>query len=281
MQFRNAKVNLRDGLMPFARDEGPIEIDRGVVVCRRWVLGAGAAAAAGFAFPGMARSLAQEANPQPERFANHESESISLETFLSETRPAARKMVKSKVPDEEAFIELAMEKLRRLELVDASRAHPGGEGWTMDMSAYVPPIMLYQIRMEPNSVIELHDHRFHNGVLSVREGSIRVRNFDVFESDQEKKWDVAEGKLPAMGDTFFIQEKKDVTLKVGQQAGLTRTRENIHQVEAGPDGCLLYDLFANFKFNAQSFHIAWDGKYSDPTKKLCEVTWIPPDHTHE
>ena len=44
MQFRNAKVNLRDGLMPFARDEGPIEIDRGVVVCRRWVLGAGAAA---------------------------------------------------------------------------------------------------------------------------------------------------------------------------------------------------------------------------------------------
>ena len=126
MQFRNAQVNLRDGLVPFARDEGPIEIDRGVVVCRRWVLGADAAAAAGFAFPGTARSLAREANHQPERSANHDSESISLETFLSETRPAARKMVKSKAPDEEAFIELAMEKLRRLELVDASRAHPGG-----------------------------------------------------------------------------------------------------------------------------------------------------------
>jgi hypothetical protein len=49
MQFRNTKVNLRDGLVPFARDEGPIEIVRTVVVCRRWVFGAGAAVATGLA----------------------------------------------------------------------------------------------------------------------------------------------------------------------------------------------------------------------------------------
>jgi hypothetical protein len=280
MQFRNTQGKPCSWLSSFESPEESIEIDRGVVVNRRWVFGAGAAAAVGLAFPFAPSLFAQEANPLIKESTKSEVNAISLEQFLSETRPAARTMVKSKAPDEEAFIELAMQQLGRLESIEASRAHPGGKGWTMDMSAYVPPIMLYQIRMEPNSVISLHDHRFHNGVLRVREGSIRVRNFEIFEADQEKKWDVAAGLVPAMGESFVIQEKKDITLKVGQQAGLTRTRENIHQVEAGPDGCLLYDLFANFKFNAQSFHIAWDGKYSDPAKKLCQVTWIPPDHSH-
>jgi hypothetical protein len=84
-----------------------------------------------------------------------------------------------------------------------------------------------------------------------------------------------------MEEEFLIQEKGELALKQGQAAGLTRTRENIHQIEAGPDGCLLYDLFTNFKMNAQSFGIKWDGKYFDPAKKLCKVMWVPPDHSHE
>ena len=281
MQFQSTRQQPTSWLEQCESPRDEIEIDRGVLVTRRWVFGASAMAAASLTLPSMARLVAQEGNRQGEKTSNQAADAMSLEQFLSNTRPAARAMVQSTAPDEEAFIELAMQQLSRLEDVGVSRFHPGGEGWTMDMSAYVPPIMLYQIRMEPKSVISLHDHRYHNGVLSVREGAVRVRNFDIYEPDDEKKWDVTAGKVPAMGDSFLIQEKKDVILKVGEQAGLTRSRENIHQVEAGPDGCLLYDLFANFKFNAQSFHIAWDGKYSDPAQKLCQVTWIPPDHTHE
>lgn len=80
-------------------------------------------------------------------------------------------------------------------------------GWEMDFQAYVPPLLLYQIRMSPNSVIDLHDHRHHNGALCVREGTVRVRSFDIYEEAGEAKWDVAAGKVPEMrrhpGDIHF------------------------------------------------------------------------------
>jgi hypothetical protein len=45
MQFRKAQVDLSDGFKQLESNGGPIEIDRGVVVNRRWVFGAGAAIA--------------------------------------------------------------------------------------------------------------------------------------------------------------------------------------------------------------------------------------------
>jgi hypothetical protein len=177
---------------------------------------------------------------------------------------------------------MAIKELSRVNKLHTYRFMPNKKGgWETDFQAFVPPVLLYQIRMSPNSVIDLHDHRHHNGALSIREGTVRVRSFDIFQEEQNAKWDVAAGNVPAVGEEFLIQEKSELSLKTGQAAGLTRTRENIHQIEAGPDGCLLYDLFTNFKMNAQSFEIQWDGKYFDKAKKLCKVNWIAPDHSHD
>lgn len=210
------------------------------------------------------------------------TETIELETLIARLRPEARRLIASDKPDEEKYLEMAVKELVKVSKLETYRFMPSSKGgWETDFQAFVPPVLLYQIRMSPNSVIDLHDHRHHNGALSVREGSARVRSFDIFQEGEGKKWDVAAGKVPAMEEEFLIQEKGESLLKQGQAVGLTRIRDNIHQIEAGPDGCLMYDLFTNFKKNAQSFEIKWDGQYFDRARKLCKVLWVPPDHSHE
>ena len=256
-----------------------LELSPGVILERRMILGFGLGAFAALIDPGLQKTFGQE-RPASQPL-NAQKVTYGLETLISQIRPEARQMIASESPDEEKYIEMAVKELSRVTNLDTNGFQPGGKGWEMDLQAYIPPLMLYQIRMSPNAVIALHDHRYHNGALTAREGSARVRSFDIHVNDGESTWDVAAGKVPAMGEEFLIQEKGELALKQGQAAGLTRTRENIHQIEAGPDGCLLYDLFTNFKPNAQSFGIAWDGKYFDSSKKLCKVTWIAPDHNHK
>jgi len=259
-------------------DASELELSPGVVLERRTVLGFGIGAFAALFHPGIQETFGQE---RTESQSTHpEKTTYGLESLIAQIRPEARQMIASESPDEEKYIEMAVKELSRVTNLETNGFRPGEKGWELDLQAYIPPIMLYQIRMSPNAVIELHDHRYHNGALTAREGSARVRSFDIHVKDGESTWDVAAGKVPAMEEEFLIQEKGELALKQGQAAGLTRTRENIHQIEAGPDGCLLYDLFTNFKPNAQSFGISWDGKYFDSSKKLCKVTWIPPDHNH-
>lgn len=280
MQFLPCSVRPTAHFGSATLDYSEHELAPGVVLERRMVLGGGLAALSLLFTRSPQIILAQDQFDGNE--PNSESERIELETLISHLRPEARRLISSQTPDEENYIRLAIAELTKVSTLETNRFTPSHkEGWDMDFQAYIPPLLLYQIRMSPNSVIDLHDHRHHNGALSVREGAVRVRSFDIYDDEADAKWDVAAGKVPEMNEEFLIQEKGEVVLKQGQAAGLTRTRENIHQVEAGPDGCLLYDLFTNFRMNAQSFEIKWDGKYFDSTKKLCKVTWIPPDHSHE
>lgn len=251
-----------------------IEIGAGVVIERRWLLRGALGLASCAVWPKVETVSAQE----PKAIA---ASHTNLESLLANVRPAAVELVRASSPDEETYLEAVSLELQRAGKFDVNQFHSGGKDWEMDLTAYVPPILLYQIRMQPNSVIELHDHRFHNGVLSVREGSVRVRNFDIYQENDKETWDVAAGHVPAVGVEFTLQEKPERKLRAGETSSLTRTMNNIHQVEAGPDGCLLYDLFTNFQRNAQSFRIQWDGKYIDSSRKQCRVMWIPPDHTHE
>jgi hypothetical protein len=280
MQYIRGDTSLYGRIQDAAFEFSEAELSPGVVLERRVMLGGGLGLLSMLFSPCSQRTLGQERPAKAD--TQLDAERIELETLIANLRPEARRLIASEKPDEEKYIQLAISELTKVNKLETNRFMPSGKGgWETDFQAYVPPVLLYQIRMSPNSVINLHDHRHHNGALSVREGSIRVRSFDIFQEGEDKKWDVAAGKVPAMEEEFLIQEKGESLLKVGQAVGLTRTRDNIHQIEAGPDGCLMYDLFTNFKMNAQSFEIKWDGQYFDRAKKLCKVLWIPPDHTHE
>jgi hypothetical protein len=276
----------QDDTLPTAKFEDSVfecdesEISPGVVLERRMMLGGGLGFLAALFSPVTSIAFGQELTKKVSN--RSDSEIIELETLIATLRPEARRLIASEKPDEEKYVQMAIKELSKVNKLDTYRFMPSRKGgWETDFQAFVPPVLLYQIRMSPNSVIDLHDHRHHNGALSVREGTVRVRSFDIFQEEQNAKWDVAAGNVPGVGEEFLIQEKSELSLKVGQAAGLTRTRENIHQIEAGPNGCLLYDLFTNFKMNAQSFEIQWDGKYFDSAKKLCKVNWITPDHSHD
>jgi hypothetical protein len=280
MQFFQNGSFMKSGIDNSVFEYAERELAPGVILERRMVLGGGLALLASLLSPFAQRSFGQvHAASAP---SASEDDPAELEKLIAHLRPEARRMIASEKPDEEKYITVAMEELAKVTKLETNRFMPSHkQGWEMDFQAYVPPLLLYQIRMSPNSVIDLHDHRHHNGALSVREGSARVRSFDIHIEEGDSKWDVAAGQVPTMEEEFFIQEKGERTLKEGQAVGLTRTRDNIHQIEAGPDGCLMYDLFTNFKMNAQSFEIKWDGQYFDRTKKLCKVQWIAPDHSHE
>lgn len=279
MQYIRSSTSVYGSIQDAAFDFSEAELSPGVVLERRMVLGGGLGLLAGLFSPNWQGIFCQE---PPADGSSAGTETIELETLIARLRPEARRLIASDKPDEEKYLEMAVKELVKVSKLETYRFMPSRKGgWETDFQAFVPPVLLYQIRMSPNSVIDLHDHRHHNGALSVREGSIRVRSFDIFQEGEDKKWDVAAGKVPAMEEEFLIQEKGESVLKQGQAVGLTRTRDNIHQIEAGPDGCLMYDLFTNFKMNAQSFEIKWDGQYFDRAKKLCKVLWIPPDHTHE
>jgi hypothetical protein len=279
MQYIRSSTSVYGSIQDAAFEFSEAELSPGVVLERRMVLGGWLGLLAGLFSPNWPGIFGQE--PPADR-SSAGTETIELETLIARLRPEARRLIASDKPDEEKYLEMAVKELVKVSKLETYRFMPSRKGgWETDFQAFVPPVLLYQIRMSPNSVIDLHDHRHHNGALSVREGSIRVRSFDIFQEGEDKKWDVAAGKVPAMEEEFLIQEKGESVLKQGQAVGLTRTRDNIHQIEAGPDGCLMYDLFTNFKMNAQSFEIKWDGQYFDRAKKLCKVLWIPPDHTHE
>ncbi len=113
-------------------------------------------------------------------------------------------MIASDSLDEEGYIKRAVEELAKLSELKTNRFAPANGTVQSDLQAWVVPLILVQFRMSPNSVIRLHDHRHQNGVISVREGHARVRSFDLFEEEGDKRWDVAAGKLPGRDEEFLV-----------------------------------------------------------------------------
>ncbi len=45
------------------------------------------------------------------------------------------------------------------------------------------PLLVLQFRLAPGAAIPYHDHRDYNGVLTVTEGALRIRSFEILGSD--------------------------------------------------------------------------------------------------
>jgi len=100
-----------------------------------------------------------------------------------------------------------------------------GKGIEMDMSLYFPPVLMYQIWMEPGAVISLLDHCHYNGVLVVREGDVRVRNFDLVDADGKSIRINDESSDSKTGDVL-IREFKEQKLQEKQVHAHSRPRQH-------------------------------------------------------
>lgn len=252
------------------------EIAPGVHIERRAELRLGAQLAALAAVGGLVGCASRE----PESAATGDSRAVlpaqkqplRVGDFVRQVRPQARDLIGSSAPDEEAYLSAAGDLLAQLETVDSWRPPREGQPYSMDTTAYVPPIVLFRIRMEPGATISLHDHRHYNGVIVCTEGSVRCRNFDIVP-EEGKPLDIAAGEVPPKGSDFVIRQTHDEIVRAGGRSSLTRARDNIHEVTAGDAGCTLMDLFTHFRPDARSYGIAWDGKPFDEEKQLYRVAW--------
>ncbi|MFG0326024.1 MAG: hypothetical protein ACF8SC_01980 [Phycisphaerales bacterium JB037] len=243
------------------------EIAPGVTITRRRILQVGLAGAAGLLAMGCATPARRE-----QVLEQPAARPLTIDQLVAQLRPEARRMIASDRPDEAAYLSAVSALLARYKPDEPWAMRDVGEsGWSMNTAAWMPPVVVFDIHMQPGSKIHLHDHRHYNGVLLCTEGSVRCRNFDIVQSDGERL-DIAAGEVPT-GEDFLIRQNKDTTLDRGQLSTLSRDRDNIHHIEAGPDGCKLADLFTYFRREARSYELDWDEQPLERGSNTYRVSW--------
>lgn len=241
------------------------EIAPGVTITRRKLLRVGLAGTATLLAAGCS-------SPARKPKLGSEPQSLSLGPLLGQLRPEAKRLIASDAPDEGAYLVLVSSLLARYQPEDPWNLREPEEGrYSMSAAAWTPPVVVYDIHMRPGASIDLHDHRHYNGVIQCTQGSVRCRNFDIVQPDGQAL-EIAAGEVPT-GEDFLIRQNKDVILQRGQVSSLARDRDNIHAVEAGPEGCKLVDVFTYFRPEARSYGIEWDGKPVTRGGDTYRVAW--------
>jgi len=280
MQFMTVEQIAQKSCPNLTDHEAGEEISPGVVIHRRTILRVGFSVAAltGLgSLGGLGGCASGQAGEDSATAGGPENKSLlrpqlTVNDFLHQIRPQARELIGEPTPNEEAYLTAVATLLARVRPDATWKMFAAGKGFEMDTIAYYPPVVLFQIKMSPNSVIHLHDHRHYNGVLLATAGAARVRNFDIVD-DAGARLDVVTGGVPAKNADFLIRQNNDATLSAGVLSTLSRDRDNIHHVEAGPEGCTLVDFFTHFRPEARSYELAWDGKAFDEAKRLYKVAW--------
>ena len=146
----------QNDILPTAKFEDSVfecdewEISPGVVLERRMVLGGGLGFLAALFSPVTLIAFGQELTKKVSNPSD--SEIIELEALIATLRPEARLLIASEKPDEEKYVQMAIKELSRVNKLDTYRFMPNKKGgWETDFQAFVPPVLLYQIRMSPCS----------------------------------------------------------------------------------------------------------------------------------
>ncbi len=253
------------------------EISPGVTITRRRILQVGLGGAAALLAAGCGMSgQTGVGDPLAGGMADG-NEPLTIEQLLAQIRPQATRMIAADRPerrsDESSYLEAVSRLLARYTPEEPWAMRELGEGeWGMNAAARMPPIVVFDIHMQPGATINLHDHRHYNGVLQCNEGSVRCRNFDIVQPDGAPL-DIAAGEVPPMGESFLIRENSDAVLTPGRLSTLSRDRDNIHHVVAGPEGCKLSDVFTYFRREARSYGLEWDERPLVRGGDTYEVAW--------
>ena len=259
--FGNCTTELLLRETEFCADEHETEVAEGVVVERRCILKLSAAAVATILVGGSAygASIGTEGAARPDK--------LTFAQFLKEVHPLARKVVDSKGKDEEAYLMTVAAAMSRL-------ADPGAE-LRKTMRAFVKkhqksdarfPLFAVSMRLKPGKGFSHHDHRDYNGVIMGLEGEVRIRNYDILGKNQ----------VPALGKTFQIRETRDDLILPGRFSSLGRSRDNIHDLVAGPEGARVLDVFTFFEKGARSHYLDVEKKPRDADRRIYEAAWKPP-----
>ena len=179
-------------------------------------------------------------------------------------------------PNDEAWVHAATALLAQLDALppdpfgdmnETERTFLGERGWTFRRVDGVPAdrrrpaVITHQIHVPPNGRIPLHDHRGMFGAIVGADGECEIRSFDIVEGG-------------ATTDTVGLREMDRTWLTPGRFALLTRTRDNVHEFRAGPNGARLLDLFVWLEEGARSHDLAWiDDPAASPKDRRYRARW--------
>jgi hypothetical protein len=261
-------------ILPLAPNPGD-EVEPGVFLERRRLVFGGLAAVCAALLSG---ESAVAATPQdapasrPSSRPTSPEEAVAataLDRFLVEALDDARAITAAARPDEEAYLARIAARLLALPALPTSLFHDGGG----PRSARAPrgrPLVVMQFRLAPGKGFKLHDHRDYNGVLCGLEGAADCRNFDFVDAATSRP----ATRPAAKSREFLIRETVRTTLKPGVVSTLSRTRDNLHEVTAGPEGARLLDVFTHFAPGSGSFGLATDWKPVDGRPGVFRARWL-------
>lgn len=190
-----------------------------------------------------------------------------FEGFLDLAAKAARPLMGSEIGNEDAYLyRLAS----HLATVDELPGDGFGEidqgvrfardGERSAGEARHQRIRAIQIGFAPGASIPIHDHLDYNGLILCLEGEMRCRNFDVVEEQA--------------GGEVVVRETVDALLTPGRFSTLTTTRDNLHELVAGPTGCRVLDIFTYFTERATSRYLTFEGEAPlDAARKTFAARW--------
>ena len=230
------------------------EVFPGVVVERRLFLRASASALAVLTINPCRHAISQQSGDP--------RDPLSWDDLIGIATKLAKQLVQSPTPNEELYLtDLSRLIGRRLSSPQAffNLAQPVAEHEALRDF----PLLVMQFRLMPGAAIPYHDHRNYIGVLTVTEGTVRVRSFEVDGAQPQ----------PSKGSRFQIRETDDTLLAIGDQSTLSRTRGNIHDLRAGPRGARFIDFFTLYREDAHSTYLNVADEARDPTSRLFDANW--------
>ena len=251
-------------------DERPREtVAEGVLLERRSLLRLSAAAiAAGLSASCFAPSAGKSASdaalaPAPE--APRTDGSLDVAEFLAEMHPRARRFIASGGEREEAYLMTIGALMARLLTPTRDQARSA----MMQFMAEHPPvdgaveIMLVMFQLEPGKGFTHHDHRDYNGVILGVEGAAHVTNYDILGDEL----------VPPKDTTFQIRQTRDDVLLPGRFSSLGTTRENVHELVAGPDGATVLDVFTFLPTSDGSHFMDVEPEPRDAERRIYDASW--------
>ena len=250
-------------------DERPREtVAEGVVLERRSLLRFSAATVAA----GLAASCAASGGPSSSPRASEPAPApeptdgtLDIAEFLAEMHPRAKGFVASGGENEEAYLMAIGELMARLRTPTPTQTRSAmktfHEGLGPEKALMEMMVLMFDLK--PGKGFTHHDHRDYNGVILGVEGEAHVTNYDI----------LGDTLVPPKGETFQIRQTRDDLILPGRFSTLGTTRENVHELTAGPDGAVVLDVFTYLVPGARSYFMEVAPEPRDPERRIYDASW--------
>ena len=174
-----------------------------------------------------------------DRFTKSNTASQSCNEAMQDIAVKAAKLENPCSIEEEAYLLWVMGRLMMLDKINAPKEnlfklHPQGQGVSV-FRQRLRKIEFCYLKFEPHGCLPFHDHSNCNGVMCVLEGEVTTSSYDLLEH--------------TLGGVV-LQPSAQAWMTAGRISSLSRHRDNIHQVSAGPTGAVVLDVFTLFSPDA-------------------------------